>query len=224
VPGKNVRGLNGHPLVAYSIRAAIDSGVFESVWVCSDTYEIYRVAKNYYAWSYEREKSESSETDFIWINNFFNEMVDYAEIFDTFAIIRPTTPFRKPETIKAMWEAYSARDDITSMRSMVKVTEHPMKMWEILEEVAKPLMAESDLMELYNQPTQDFDPVYVQNSSMEFCKTVNLEGGSWSGKVIAPFMMDAIEGFDINTELDWMMAEQLIKSGKATLPEVGNDS
>jgi CMP-N,N'-diacetyllegionaminic acid synthase len=36
-PGKNTRELAGHPLIAYTIAAAMESGVFATVWVCTDS-------------------------------------------------------------------------------------------------------------------------------------------------------------------------------------------
>ncbi|OQB31836.1 MAG: hypothetical protein BWY09_02900 [Candidatus Hydrogenedentes bacterium ADurb.Bin179] len=46
------------------------------------------------------------------------------------------------------------------------------------------------------------------------------ERGSISGDVIKPFFTDGYEGFDLNTEDDFILAEALIEGGLATLPEV----
>src|SRR5688500_2192407 len=47
VPGKNVRALHGHPTIAYTIAPAIESGVFESVIVSTDSGEIAEIARHY---------------------------------------------------------------------------------------------------------------------------------------------------------------------------------
>ena len=47
VPGKNVRPLAGHPLIAYSIAAALDSGIFSAVVVSTDSEEIAEIARHY---------------------------------------------------------------------------------------------------------------------------------------------------------------------------------
>ena len=47
VPGKNVRVVNGHPMLAYTIAPALESGVFESVVVSTDSEEIAAIARHY---------------------------------------------------------------------------------------------------------------------------------------------------------------------------------
>ena len=47
VPGKNVRPLDGHPLLAYTIAAALESGVFGSVIVSTDSEEVAAIARHY---------------------------------------------------------------------------------------------------------------------------------------------------------------------------------
>src|SRR5262249_9574458 len=47
VPGKNVHPLAGHPLIAYTIAAALQSGVFASVLVSTDSSEIAAIAGHY---------------------------------------------------------------------------------------------------------------------------------------------------------------------------------
>ena len=47
VPGKNVRALGGHPVIAYSVAQALESGVFESVIVSTDSEDIAAVARYY---------------------------------------------------------------------------------------------------------------------------------------------------------------------------------
>ena len=47
VPGKNVRPLGGHPVIAYTIAPALESGVFESVIVSTDSEETAAIARHY---------------------------------------------------------------------------------------------------------------------------------------------------------------------------------
>ena len=46
VPGKNVRVLGGHPVIAYTIRPALESGVFDSVIVSTDSEDIAAIARH----------------------------------------------------------------------------------------------------------------------------------------------------------------------------------
>jgi len=47
VPGKNIRPLNGHPLIAYSIKACLDSGIVDRCMVSTDSREIAEIAEQY---------------------------------------------------------------------------------------------------------------------------------------------------------------------------------
>ena len=47
VPGKNVRLLQGHPMLAYTIASAIESGVFDSVIVSTDSEDIAKISRHY---------------------------------------------------------------------------------------------------------------------------------------------------------------------------------
>ena len=47
VPGKNIRPLGGHPVIAYTIAAALESGVFETVIVSTDSEETAAIARGY---------------------------------------------------------------------------------------------------------------------------------------------------------------------------------
>ena len=62
---------------------------------------------------------------------------------------------------------------------------------------------------------------YVQNASLEITWTKTIEDGTISGKEIIPYISRGNEGFDINTEEDWIIAEYLLKNGKVSLPDFG---
>ena len=63
--------------------------------------------------------------------------------------------------------------------------------------------------------------VWVQNASLEiaWCRVV-YEQGTIAGNAIMPWMTRGHEGMDLNSPYDWMVAEAMISSGTATLPDV----
>jgi CMP-N,N'-diacetyllegionaminic acid synthase len=66
--------------------------------------------------------------------------------------------------------------------------------------------------------------VYVQNASLEIAWTrVVRERRTIAGDVLVPFLTEGYEGFDINDEYDWMMAERLLADGAVTLPPIRRD-
>ena len=68
---------------------------------------------------------------------------------------------------------------------------------------------------------QALPPVYSQNSALEIAWTrVVAETGTREGRVLAPFLTQGYEGFNVDDEDDWARAEALVASGAATLPSV----
>jgi CMP-N,N'-diacetyllegionaminic acid synthase len=63
--------------------------------------------------------------------------------------------------------------------------------------------------------------VYVQNASLEIARTkVVFEDKTIAGNVLVPFFTLNYEGFDVNSNYDWNLAEHLVKNGQARLPAV----
>ena len=52
---------------------------------------------------------------------------------------------------------------------------------------------------------------------------VALEDGSIAGNTLTPFLTEGDEGYDINDEWDWLVAEQMVERGEAALPEITVD-
>ena len=87
----------------------------------------------------------------------------------------------------------------------------------------KPLLDQSSLDVAWHAGQyQALPPVYHQNSALEIAWTrVVTEGGTREGRVLAPFLTQGLEGFNVDDEEDWVRAERLVASGEAQLPAVG---
>jgi pseudaminic acid cytidylyltransferase len=62
IPGKNLRSFFGHPMMAYGLSAAVNSGLFQKVFVSSDDREIGNVAEWYGAEFIERPPELATDT------------------------------------------------------------------------------------------------------------------------------------------------------------------
>ena len=221
VPDKNIRLLGGHPLLAYSIRSAIDSGVFERVLVSTDSLQYADIAREYGAevpFLRPAELAGDDSRDIDWIRWTLEQIPGY----DAFAILRPTSPFRKAETIRRAWAQFSEDGRADSLRAVQKVSEHPGKMWTIDGDRMHPLLPLGPAdAPWHSSATQSLPAVYVQNASLEIAWTRTvLEMGTIAGRSIMPFLTEGDEGFDVNTELDWLMASLLLEQGMAQLPSI----
>ena len=224
VPGKNVRPLAGHPLIAYAIGAARASGVFERVVVSTDSEETAEIARWYGAkvpFLRPPELATSTSPDIEWLT-FTLERLE--EAYDLFAIVRPTSPFRGPETVRRASEQLLATPEADSIRAVELVKQHPGKMWLLGDDgrTMRPLLDQSHLDVAWHAGQYQALPrVYVQNSALELAWTrVVAATGTREGRVVAPLLTDELEGFSIDYDEDWERAEDLVRRGEASLPQI----
>jgi CMP-N-acetylneuraminic acid synthetase len=224
VPRKNIRPLAGHPLLAYAIETALQSGVFERVVVSTDSEEIAEVARWYGAdvpFVRPAEYATATSPDIEWLA-YTLERLD--EGYDLFALIRATNPFRDAATVRRGFEQLLATPEADSLRAVERVKQHPGKMWVLAEDgrTMSPLLDQSHLDVAWHAGQyQALPEVYVQNSALEIAWTrVVTHHGTREGRVLAPFLTRGLEGFNVDDEEDWQQAERLVASGAATLPSV----
>jgi N-acylneuraminate cytidylyltransferase len=224
VPGKNVRLLAGHPLLAYAIETARRADVFDRIVVSTDDEAIAKVARWYGAdvpALRPAEYATSTSPDIEWIAWTLPRLEEH---YDLFAIVRATNPFRGPETIERGLEQLLATPEADSIRAVELAKQHPGKMW-VLDEVKRlmrPLLDQSHLDVAWHAGQyQALPPIYVQNSALEIAWTrVVSATGTREGRIVAPFLTDGFEGLNIDDEDDFARAEALVAAGRASLPSI----
>lgn len=229
VPGKNVRMFHGHPLLAYSIQAAVQSGVFTEVLVSTECPDVAALARRYGAstpFMRPAEFAADKSPDIEWVDFTLRALKSEGRLPGMFAILRPTSPFRLPSTIRRASAAFTASDWADSLRAMEPCAQHPGKMWVVRGRQALPLLPLSPPeLPWHSRPYQDLPLVHVQNASLEMARSsVVFETGSIAGHAVMPFFTEGCEGFDINTPYDWELAESLVRSGRAVLPEMDREA
>jgi CMP-N,N'-diacetyllegionaminic acid synthase len=229
VPGKNVRPLGGHPMIAYTIGPALESKVFDTVIVSTDSEEIAAIARHYGAEvPFLRPAALASDTspDIEWLEHTLDALSARGRDWDCFSLLRPTSPFRTPATIRRAWETFIAQEGVDSLRAVELCAQHPGKMWIVRGQRMFPLLpfGSEGGQPWHSTPYQALPKVYVQNASLEIAWTrVVRERRTIAGDVLVPFLTEGYEGFDINDAVDWMVAERLIAEGKVTLPTLDTD-
>ncbi|HEU0304990.1 MAG TPA: acylneuraminate cytidylyltransferase family protein [Gaiellaceae bacterium] len=224
VANKNIRRLAGHPLLAYAIATAQQAGVCERVLVSTDSEEIAGVARWYGAdvpFLRPAEYATSTSPDIEWIAYTLDRL---PERYDLFAIVRATNPFRGPDVVRRGLEQLLATPEADSIRAVELVKQHPGKMWTLAEDgrTMAPLLDQSHLDVAWHAGQYQALPrVYHQNSALEIAWTRAVtELGTREGRVLAPFLTEGLEGFNVDDEADWERAEALVASGAATLTEI----
>lgn len=206
IPGKNIRPFFGHPLLAYAIQGALDAGLFESVYVSSDSDDVGRIAKHYGAAFIKRPAEYALDTspDAEWIRHALE--TSFAK---RYAILRPTAPFRTGATIR---RAHGEWDTWSLLKAVEPVSQHPGKMWVVEGKTMRPLNGGQDHL----CQTNTLERLYIQNASLEF--RFGLARDTYQ-----PFFTEGYEGFDLNTPDDLILAEALVERGLAKLPTIAKE-
>jgi CMP-N,N'-diacetyllegionaminic acid synthase len=227
LPGKNVKILNGIPLIAYSIHSAISSGAFSEVIVSTDSPEIAQIAMD---WGADvpalrpPEYSSSTSTDLEWLMHAAEQLISFPkEQIDCIAILRPTNPLRKSSTIKEAIEVFKRNPWADSLRAMEITQIHPGKMWRVSSDMeATPYIDQSnEVIPTHNRPTQSLEQLWIQNASLEITRLSSLiTSKSISGRKVLAYEMPEFEGLDLNTHLDWKLLEALIRETPELIPNL----
>ena len=227
VPNKNIKVLCGHPMLAYSISAAIDSGIFDAV-VCATDSPLYAdIARHYGAevpFLREAEISGDKSPDIEWVVWMLTELGKQGRHYDVFSILRPTSPFRQPETILRAWNEFRADSTADSLRAIEKCKQHPGKMWVIRGRRMLPVMPFTNAGTPWHSSQYAALPeIYAQDASLEMAwSRIALEQHTIAGESIIPFVSQDLEGFDINEPEDWVLAEYYLAQGQAKLPAISH--
>ena len=211
--------------MAYTIAAALESGVFTDVIVSTDSEQYAEIARHYGAevpFLRPTELAGDVSPDIEWLEYTLKRLKEEDREYDCFSILRPTSPFRQPETIRRAWKEFLAEDGVDSMRAIEKCQQHPGKMWVVRGKRMMPLLPIGPAKQPWHSSQyQSLPEVYVQNASLEIAWTrVVLQDRTIAGNVLMPFFTDDYEGFDVNNPYDWSLAEHFVSKEVVTLPAV----
>ena len=227
VPNKNIRPLGHHPMLAYTVRAAIYSGVFDAVICATDSEQYAAVARHYGAevpFLRSAEISGDKSPDIEWVVWMLQSLRTQGRDYEVFSILRPTNPFRLPETIQRAWSAFCADPGADSLRAVEKCKQHPGKMWVIRGQRMLPVMPfASGGAPWHSSQYSALPEIYAQDASLEIAwSRIALDNNTIAGEAIIPFVSQGLEGYDINEPEDWLLAEHYLSQGEARLPVISH--
>lgn len=208
---KNIKLLNGIPLLAYSIMAAQESGMFNEIMVSTDSKEYADIAKKYGA-SVPFLRSEQLSTDqasswdvVMEVLNFYRKKGD---VFDTVCLLQPTSPLRKAEDIVGGYNLLDLKE-ADAVISVCKVEHSPL--WCMT--LGKDLSLRNFYENLQDLPRQSLPVYYCINGAL-YIKRVYYQGGDvYLGiEKIFAYIMPRERSIDIDVMLDFICAEQILKN------------
>lgn len=217
LPNKNILPLINHPLIAYSIKAALDANLVTRTIVSTDSEQIANVAKSY-----------GAEIPFLRPAEFAQDLSRDLEVFkhalewlnkneeykpDYVIQLRPTSPIRPIGLINsAITSLINSSAD--SLRVVTPSPITPYKMWTVSnrDKPMKPLLNLDSVAEPFNEPRQELPMVYWQIGTLDVIKYDTLMHlNSMSGEKILPFVVQSEIAIDIDE------IESFVKAGKVIL-------
>jgi CMP-N-acetylneuraminic acid synthetase len=201
VPGKNTRDFCGKPLVSWAIEVA--QRTCDSVYVTSDDQEVLAIAREYGVRAIDRPKALAQD-DTPMFDVLMHVLASQKESPDCYVLLQPTQPLRTDSHVKQALYALTLRPKNDSVVSVVEVPEHLRP-----EYVCK---IENDLMSLFLPGNvtrrQDCKAAYYRDGTVYAMRAGLLKQGKMYG-CTAPLVIPQSESCSIDTEADWVRAEEM---------------
>jgi CMP-N,N'-diacetyllegionaminic acid synthase len=210
VKDKNIRLLNGKPLLAYSIKAAKDSNLFDEIFVSTDSIEYADIAKRWGAnVPFLRNEELATDTASTWdvVKDTLNNYMKNGMEFDTIAILQPTSPLRQTYDIINGYNQMKFRN-ANAIVSVCEVDHSPLWSNTLPEDGSLKNFLNQEIL---NLPRQSLPTYYRINGALYIAKTgYALNANSLYDDKCYSIVMSKENSIDIDSELDFIVAEALI--------------
>lgn len=208
---KNIKLLNGLPLVAHSIHAALQSGMFSHVMVSTDSSVYAKVATDNGAEvPFLRDTRSATDKASSWdvVREVLNKYQQQGITFDTVALLQPTSPLRTAEDICNAYQLYAAKNAKTVV-AVCEMEHSPL--WS--NTLPESLSMDGFLSKATNRQRQQLDTYYRINGAIYIVDVANfMAGNEIYGADSYAYVMPAGRSIDIDTALDFTIAEAVLNS------------
>ena len=207
---KNIKELKGKPLLAYSIKAAKESNLFDEIMVSTDSSQYAEIAKSFGAnVPFLRSETNSSDKAGSWdvVLEVLREYHKLNKTFDSICLLQPTSPLR---TAQDIIEAYKLleRKQADAITSVCEVDHSPLWTMTLPESLSFEEFKKRDS----NTPRQLLQKYYRLNGAIYIRKI------SYSNSTISlidtnefAYIMPREHSIDIDTELDFFIAKTIME-------------
>jgi len=211
-PRKNISLLGGKPLLAYAIEAALESNVFDRIYVSSEDEQILKIAEEYGADSAIKRPAELA-TDTTQVKEVCAYLLEsfaaQGVLYKEFGVLLVTNPLRTGQDISKAYETFK-KDDSDFCMSIVPFSHPPQRAVWVPSEFVVPYFGRK-----YMKQTQLLDRLYRHDGSIIFAKSEHfLKENEFYGKKVSPFFMPPERSVDIDSPLDLAWAEFLLERSK----------
>ena len=226
LPRKNIRSFAGHPLIAYSIAAALAAKKVSRLIVSTDDDEIAVIAQIYGAevpFLRPSELAQDHSCDLSLFQHALHWLEDHEGYKPDMVVqLRPTSPLRPVSLIDQSIDTLFHCPEADCVRSVTPPNQNPYKMWRDGEDGLLEALMTGEFDEPYNMPRQHLPKVYWQTGHIDVIrsKTISFKN-SMTGDKVLPILVDRLYCVDIDNEDDWIYAEWLLahKAISINLPQ-----
>lgn len=205
IPRKNIKPFMGKPIMAYSIEAALKSGIFDEVMVSTDDEEFAEVARQYGA-KVPFMRSAATANDYATTEDVLIEVLDeykkQGREFDNLCCLYSTAPFVTSERLS---EAYSNMQQ-ENADAIFTVVAYSYPIQRCLHIVDGKIGMKWP--EYQTARSQDLETVYHDAGQFYFARVpqLRIEKDLWMKNCI-PLILPETEVQDLDTLTDWQLAE-----------------
>lgn len=226
IPGKNLKHLNNHPLIAYSIASGLASDFVDRLIVSTDDGDIAEISKKYGAeipFIRPAEFAQDDTLDFPVIEHALSWLDEYDNYHpDIIVQLRPTSPLRPKGLIDKSIELLLANLEADCIRGVTSPKQNPYKMWKEGGNGYLDPLLNSDFEEPFNMPRQQLPDCYWQTGHIDVIRAENmLVKKSLTGDNILPIYIESKYCIDIDSQNDFNIAEQIISYAKLNIDRPG---
>jgi len=208
IPGKNIKPLNGRPLLYYTLDAACAVASHENICVSTDSDEIIRIVKEY-GLDVLFKRPDDLSTDAAGSYEVILHAIDFydqREIkYDRVVLLQPTSPFRTGTHVR---EALSLYQPELDMVVSVKIA-HANPYFNLFEENNEGFLSQSKSGSFIRR--QDCPAVYEYNGAIYIMNVQSLKNGPPENfSKIRKYVMTEEDSLDIDTNIDWIVADAIL--------------
>jgi CMP-N-acetylneuraminic acid synthetase len=218
---KELIELGGVPMAAWTIRAAVDSGVFDRIIaVCANSAQTW-VAETFGAevpGLRPEETLRDDSLDIEWVK-WILSLVDRVDNETAVSILRVTSPFRDATHIQEAWQKFINARGADSLRTVTQSNQDVFKTWVIRDDRLLPLYPIGEEQPWHSRPSQLNPKTFVQTAGMEFAwGQMVLRTNTIAGSVVVPYVVEGLAALDINYRKDYETAVWAVESGLVEIP------
>lgn len=211
---KNIRLINGEPLISYSIRAAVESGMFDEVMVSTDSEKYAKIAKECGASvPFLRSKENAGDHASSWdaVREVLKQYEELNRAFDTIALLQPTSPLRESRDIIDGYKLFHEKN-ADSVIGVCEVEHSPLLCNLIGDDLSLDNFVSS---EIYTTPRQKLPKYYRVNGALYIVRVKKSTDipDLYDSKCYA-YIMPQEKSIDIDSIIDFQMAEMIMEESR----------